>query len=367
MIIRRYLIREVLQAFAAVFAVLLIVYVSHRFVRYLGDAAAGKIASDLLFELMALKLAANLVLLVPLSLYIAILLALGRLYRDSEVVAMTAGGVGTVQLAREILQIGLAFALLAAVLALYVSPRAAALKDVLDQRAHEESQVSGIFAGRFKDLGGGQQVVYVEDIDPGHRRMRNVFAQVRDRGRLAVLVAKDAFLTTRGPENSRFIVMENGHRYEGNPGSVDFVITRFEQHAVRIEEGSGTAGSVGVEAMPTSRLLGRAEPRYAAELQWRLSHPLSAVLLSLLAVPLARTSTRQGKYAKLFTAVLVYFVYNNLLGIAQKLVERGDLSAAVGVWPVHLGLAALTTVLLFYHSTGRWRVAAIMRRRRAVP
>ena len=95
-----------------------------------------------------------------------------------------------------------------------------------------------------------------------------------------------------------------------------------------------------------------------------MSLPLSALLLAVLAVPLARTSPRSGKYGKLFTAVLIYFIYSNFTSVAQKAVERGELDPAIGVWPVHAALTLVIAGMLFSMSGGRQRLRMAGRARR---
>lgn len=355
MIIQRYLFREILQTFVAVLSVLLMIYISNRFVRYLAEAAAGQISSEAVLQLLALKLISKLVLLLPLALYIAILLAFGRLYKDSEVIAMTAGGVSLARLAQTVFWLSTAFAVVALILGLYVSPKVSSLLQARQEQAKEESEIAGIFPGRFKEFSDGDQILYVEDIASNRRRMENVFVQVRGSRQLELLVSESAYQTTDQQTGDRFIVLVDGHRYEGSPGAADYVITKFEQHAVRIEESTESPNNKDVASLPTRDLLAGDKPAYIAELQWRLSHPIAAVLLGMLAVPLAKTSPREGRYAKLFTAVLIFFVYNNLLSVAHKLVERGDLVPAVGVWPVHAVLALIVLGLLHSQSSRRRR------------
>lgn len=353
MIIQRYVFKEVLQTFVAVTAILLLIYVSNRFVRYLAQAASGYISSELVLELMLLKLAENLALLLPLALFLAVLLALGRLYRDSEMIAMAASGIGVRHVATSLAGFSVLFAMLVAALSLYVSPRAAGVQQELYAQAKGEAQIAGIQPGRFREFGSGHRIGYVESLSADRREMRNVFIQVdRDSGQ-DIIVAQRASPALEGSGLTRYMILEDGHRYTGAPGQVDFVVTRFEQHAVRLEQSEVAAGRT-LEAMDSAKLLREGGPANLAELQWRLSIPVSVVLLTLLAVVMARTSPRQGRYARLIVAFIIYFIYNNALGISQKLVERGDLDPHIGVWPVHLLFAAAVLSALHRQSTGRW-------------
>lgn len=366
MIVQRYLFREVLQVFAAVLVILLLIYMSSRFVRYLGQAATGYISSDLVVQLMVLNLTENLSVLLPLALYVAVLLALGRLYRDSEIIAMSAGGIGLHQLASALFWFASGFALVVAVLSLYLAPVAADWKQNLYEKAKGEAQIAGIQAGRFREFGDGNRVVYVEHIAPDGRSMENVFVQIRNKkGRKQnLLVAKKAYPTVQGQDQERFMVLEDGYRYTGLPGDLDFVITRFERHAVRLDP-IARPGFRLLEAKTSLDLIREGGSRNTAELQWRLSLPVSVVVLCMLAVAMARTNRRQGRYARLLAAFVLYFLYNNGLSIAQKLIERDDLTALIGVWPVHLLFALLALGMLYRQSHNKPLGVAARRRSHA--
>lgn len=364
MIIERYLYREVGTAFAGVLSVLVLVWVSHRFVRYLARAAAGNLSGDFLLELLGLKLAANLALLLPVSLYLALLFAIGRLYRDSEVTAMAAAGVSPARLLGGTLTFSAGFATLAAVVALYLSPAAARLSDELESRAEESADYSNILAGRFKALSDGDRVFYAEGAGEDGRTLQGVFAQVRDAKRLH-LVAADHGYQMRDPlTGDRFLVLVDGHRYQGQPGAVDFLVTRFREHAVRIDEGREEARSRRIQGIPTAELLGSADPSYRAELQWRLAVPVSSVVLGALGFLMGRTSPRQGRYGGLFNAVLLYFAYANLLGAGRELIEQDRMPALLGLWPVHAAVALLAGAIFFASSARVGRLAARLSRAR---
>lgn len=363
-ILERYLIRESLQNALAVIAVLMLIYVSNRFVRYLAEAAAGDLDSGVILELLLLKLVSSVVVLLPLSLYLGVLLAMGRLYRDSEVVAMHAGGVGMGHLLRGVGTLGLLFAAAVSGLSLVMAPLAAERAAELTVQARNDSEVTGLYPGRFRDFGAGDHIIYVQDIAANRSQMRDVFVQVRRGADLDIVNAESAYQFIESRTGDRFMVLENGYRYEGAPGSADFVVHRFERHGVRIRQRDEGAAYRRLETMTLGELLDGDEHTHQAELQWRVSLPLSALLLSVLAVPLARTSPRSGKYGKLFTAVLIYFIYSNFTTVAQKAVERGDLDPHIGVWPVHAALALAIAAMLFSMSggLGRLRMARLARR-----
>ena len=367
LIVQRYVLREVGLAFGGVLGVLVLIYVSNRFVRYLAQAAAGDIGADIVLRLVFYKMLTASVLLVPLALFVAILIALGRLHRDSEVVAMTAGGIGSGRIAVALLLVSLGFAAATALLSLEVAPRVANLQAELVERSRGDVQLSGVIPGRFQDFSGGDQVVYAERLETRQQSLDRVFVRNRAEQKENVLMAERAYLQVSGHDATRYIVLENGHRYAGNPGSLDYVVTRFERHAVLLGESGDEPVYRKLETYSTGRLLELGGPVHVAELQWRLSAPVTVVVLALMALPLSHTSPRQGRFLHLFTAILIYFLYSNGVGVAQKLVEREQLAPWLGVWLVHAVALLATAALMLRQPGARWwvkeRLAALRPRR----
>ena len=353
LIIQRYLFREVSQSFAAVLLVLLLIFTSHRFVRFVTEAAAGRLSSDLIFQLLILKVAASIAILLPLALFIGMLLGLGRLHQDNEIIAMSAGGVGVASLTRYVVGFSGAVAVFTLLFAVFLGPRLILVEEQVFARARGQAEITGIIPGRFKSFGGGNQVIYVEGVSADQRQMLNVFVQLTHGKERQILTADRAYQTVIGNDGDRFVVLEDGYRYEGRPGRSDFAVTRFAKHGVRIDRIGSTTARNRLDAKSTAELWRSDAPDHAAELQWRLSLPLSVLLLGTLAVPLARTSPRQGRYAKLLIAIVIYFAYSNSLGIAQKYIQNGSIHPWVGVWPVHFILALVTSWLLLGEAARR--------------
>ena len=361
MIIERYLCREVLRTCAAVLAVLVLVYGAVRFTRFLADAAAGVVSPDLILQILALTLAKELPVLLPLALYIAVLISLGRMYRDSEIIAFGAGGVGMWRLSRGVMLVVSGFAFAGAILSLFVSPSLAVMREVLLEEAKLQAEHRVFVPRRFKEFGGGDQVIYVESIDSATGRMSDVFVRIRRPGRQYVLLSSAAYQLVRPGDGGRLMVLENGYRYAGQPGEAEFSVTRFERHAVRIDEKPKEPFARGRRMLATMALIGSGDSRHVAELQHRISAVVSIVVLGLLAVPLARTSPREGRYAKLFVAIVVYFIYSNALSIFEKQLERGAVPSFIGVWPVHAAVALVAVGLLLARASWGWRLHAKLR------
>ena len=351
MIIERYLFRELFTTLLAVTLVLFLIFVSSWFARLLGQVVAGNVQVEVVFQLLGFMSLETLMVLLPLALYLAVLLTFGRLYKDSEMTAMLACGVSMWRVTRLVLVMALAFTVLVAGVSLYFGPWAKGQRYNLQAQMGATSGIEAVAAGQFRELGDGKLVFYAEEVSDDGAQMNNVFIQGMREGQFNLVVADQAHqrLAANG---ARYLVLEDGSRYEGTPGNSDFRIIHFRQHEVLMKEAEVTLAVSKTAALPTEVLWLSDHPRHIAELQWRIAMPLSALLLAVLAVYLGRTSPRQGRYAKFFLGILVYIIYSNLMGMAQTWIERGRVDPLIGMWWVHLLLLAMIIVLAVQHAGG---------------
>jgi lipopolysaccharide export system permease protein len=346
----RYLLKEVISGWFAVTAVLTLVLVSNKLVRYLGDAAAGDIPGEVVFRLLGLQMVWYLVLVVPFALALGVMLGLGRLYRDNEMVVLSACGVGPGRIYRPLMTLGVLVAAVLAWLALQVSPEVQGMSNRLRASAKQQADLTVLGAGRFNELHSGRVTFYAERLSDDRNRMENVFVVFRDEdasnGQAQLLTAKSAYRTLDEASGDDFLVLVDGHRYEGNPGAADYRVMQFGSYGVRVELPGDTEVVELREATPTLQLLNSSDPMDIAELQWRLTLPVSVIALLLLAVPLCRTSPRQGRYGRLVLAVLIFIIYYNLLVTVKIWVGRGVIPVGIGLWWVPLIPVLLTIMLL---------------------
>jgi lipopolysaccharide export system permease protein len=343
-IIDRYLVREVVLTWLAVTLVLWLILVSARLSRYLAQAAAGELPGAAVFRLLGLKSVEFLIFIMPLALFLGVMLGLGRLYKDSEMAALAACGVGTARLYRPLMALALVAALFLGWAALYLVPHTAALGYEVRTQAQQTADISGVGAGRFKEIRGGALVFYAESISRDRASMEKVFVHARDEGVERVIVADRAYQTWDADTGDRFLVLVDGTRYEGLPGKADYQVLEFRQHGVLLEPGPAS-GFRKEDATPSQALWGSRDRREQAELQWRLSVPVAALVLVFMAVPLCRTTPRQGRYGRLAVGVLAFIIYYNLMGTARVWLEQGALPPIIGIWWVHL-LPVLLGILL---------------------
>lgn len=352
-IVDRYLARETVFTWAAVTVILMLILLSNRFALLLGDAAAGRLPRDTVFALLGLASVSYFIVVVPVALFLAVMLALGRLYRDSEMTTFMACGVGPGQIYRPIMGVALVLAVVLALLSLQAAPWAARLTNIIKSYGQHNAQVGSFESGSFKQDQQGRGVLYAAGVSGGGHELRDVFMAGPNGERQDVVSAATGTRILNGDQGAGTLVLHDGYRYDGVPGAADFRIVQFGQYSIRLSPGAPAAGQESYSAMPTSALLRDATPGALSEFQWRVSVPLSALLLVFLAVPLARTSPRQGRYGRLFIAILTYVIYSNLLGVARAWLQRSLLPAAIGIWWV-LVLLLIAALILLYQQYG-WR------------
>jgi lipopolysaccharide export system permease protein len=330
----RYLLREVAVTFLAVTGVLLVVLLSNQFARVLAQAAQNEFAARVVLELIGLTTLQQLTVLVPIGLFLGIVLALGRLYNESEMTAMAACGVGSMSIFRPILLLTLLVVALLAVLSYRVVPAAWMRAREIRVEALRAAQFGALEPGRFRNFAGGDAVFYAEKVDKSGE-LFGVFVQRHVKDRVEIAVAERAVQRGAGQPDQMFVLF-NGRRYEGVPGTRNWRIVEFKEHGIpfRLPEFKGRQG--GEEVKATADLLRSDAPRDKAELGWRTAVPLMALVLMALAVPLAKLRPRQGRFARIGLAVLAYFLYSNLIAAVRVWVEKDAPGGQFGFAWVHL-------------------------------
>lgn len=359
MIVNRYIMKEVLVTLLGVLAILFLIFLSTRFIQFLAAAASGALPTDVVLTLLGLKALSALADLLPYSLYIAVLLAFGRLYKDSEMVALAACGIGT----RKIIRVIVGFSALAAVVvgavSLYFAPWAEEQSSRIRDRVKASAEVVGLAPGRFSESGSGSSVFFAEEVSRDGKNLRNIFIQANRDNSIETLSSAHGEFVTDPETGGRFLVLQNGYRYEWQPGAAQLNIVQFEEHGVLIREREIEESTRRHKAHATATLLASDDLTAVAELQRRISMPVITILLGLLAVPLSRTSPRQGRYAKLFTAILILVIYSNMLGVAQSWFERGVLPPALGIWWVHVAFLMFVLIVFVRQMGLTWTMRVL--------
>ena len=354
MIVFRYLSREVLVTLSAVSAVLLVIIMSGRFIKYLAQAASGALDPGVLFLSMGFRMPGFLQLILPLGLFLGILLAYGRLYLESEMTVLSATGMSQQRLLAMTMAPAALVALLVAWLSFSLAPQGATQFSLLINKQDAMTEFDTLVPGRFQTLRDGSRVTYTQELSEDRSKLGGVFIsekrisadKSKDRG-ITVLVAEKGHQEVKS-DGSRFLVLENGYRYDGNPGEANYRAIKYDTYGALLPKPDISNEITDREAIPTLDLFGSDLPRNQAELHWRISLPILVFIVTLMAVPLSRVNPRQGRYLKLLPAILLYMAYLTILIAARGALEKGKLPMALGLWWVHAIFLLIGLGLLYW-------------------
>ena len=357
MIYRRALTREMGLATGAVLTVLIAIALVVLFIRLLGDVARGELANEAVFAFLGFSLLYFLPVLMTIALFAGVLLPLSRMWRDSEMVIWFNAGLSLTQWIRPVLVFAVPFSLVILLLSLVLNPWMQTKKVEYRQDLRSRSESSLVAPGLFAESSAGQRVYYVESLNPLTGIVRNVFMQSRIDGQLGLVVAQEGNHMETS-DGSRYLVFKDGRRYEGTPGQLDYRIVQFERYWMRLDPVAAGGKETGVRQAPVSELIHDASPPARAELLWRLGVPFSATVLAVMAIPLSFVNTRARRSYGLIVALLLYFVYNNLLSLSQAWVAQSKLNPWAGMLSSHLLMMFAVFVLFYLRTRGhtpRWR------------
>jgi lipopolysaccharide export system permease protein len=352
-ILDRYIFREIAQTWLAVTLVLLFILLTNQFARVLGEVAKGRLPRDAVFDVIGLTAVQYMTILVPIGLFLSVMLALGRLYRDSEMPAMMACRVGPGGVYRPLMWIMLPLAAGVGWLSMIVGPQAITAIERISIEAQRQADLASIEPGTFTD-GNDGAVVYAERV-PGPGRVEKVFVQRRHGdGLVEVVIAERGEQRDSDDPNTRYFVLHDGRRYEGVPGSAEFQVMEFAEHGIPYRLPGAENPTLEPRAKPLPELLASSDRMDIAELHFRLAVPIATMVLALLAVPLSRSQPRQGRYGKLAIGMLAFIVYFNLLSAGKAWLETGTVEPVAGLWWAH-ALVLLGTLLLLAVQNGLFR------------
>ncbi|HEY6482082.1 MAG TPA: LPS export ABC transporter permease LptF [Steroidobacteraceae bacterium] len=344
-ILGRYILREVVTASVVVTGVLLIILLANQVAVVLERAAVNQFPRGVVLQLIGLGALQNLSILIPVGLLLGVVLAFGRLYHDSEMAAALACGVAPASLYTPVAGLALLVAAALAWLTLSLAPDATARTLSLRSAALRAGQFAPITPGKFRAFGSGNAVVYAQDVNPDGT-LKNVFVEHNRGPRVEVAVAERARHSVTPDGMMHTITLYDGERFEGVPGSAQFRIVRFAEHVIPVEVPRLNDVIADIDAKPTRELLHSPDRQWRAELHWRIALPCMCLVLTMLAIPLARLRPRQGRYARVWLAIVIYFVYSNLISAGKAWLARGTVPEVFGLWWAHAVVILLALAVL---------------------
>ena len=353
MIIFRYLLKEVAKTQFAVFLVLMTIFISNKFVRILDDASEGGIPGQMVMIFIGLKIPDLAGMILPLSFFLGILLAYGRVYADNEMSIFHACGVSEWYVVRVTLLLAFVTAIITGIFTLYLSPMAAEYEYQVKEQLAADSGLSSLIAGRFQTTGNEKAVVFIHDKNREDNTLRKVFvAQLPNNDKKHNNIINSSLVYAAKGEviedvtGSQKLILTNGTRYQNDVKNDEFRQVAFGKYYIQIQDQKVEHKSRKLKAIPTAELFDNDPPEYTAEIHWRMAFPLACIILTFVAVPLSVVNPRQGKFAKMLPALLLFLSYFLLLTAIKRGLESGSLPGSVGLWPVHFMALLLGASLL---------------------
>ncbi|MCB6184019.1 LPS export ABC transporter permease LptF [Leeia sp. TBRC 13508] len=349
MLQRRILLRELTMNALGVLLVLLSIVLTIQFVRLFGQAAVGKLALDAVLTTIAFQLLQALPVFLSITLFISVLMSFMRAWRDHEMHVWFAAGVSPLSWFRPVLWFLVPMIVVITALSFWMTPWAMRLSEKFEAQLQLRDDLGLATPGVFKVARGGDVVYFIENLVGLGNKASRVFVDSQQEGSRGVMVSAYASQTTE-KNGDKFLSLDKGQRYEEING-LEYRLISFDRYSVRIKAKEALDPPAAMRAIPTKQLYQSNNISDKAELHWRIGVPISALVLALLAIPLASFNPRSGRGWNLVIALLVYLVYVNSLTIGQALMVKGKLSVALGLWPIH-GVAILILIWLMAKMYG---------------
>jgi len=359
LILYRYIASEIIKTKLAVLMVIILIFLSQRFVQFIAKAAAGKIEVSAVVDMLWLQMPVLVAFLLPLAIFLATLLTIGRMYVDHEFAIVKACGISEIQLAKKLFVPLIILAGLTTYLTFYIAPQADLAQYQLLDKQKAQSQVGLLSSGQFKKTKDKRGTFYVQSIDD-KKNMQEIFYALKEKNsdKYTLVTAKKGSIVDT--EDGKALVLSQGQQYQGEMASQELTLTKFERYILRLPEPKVEQRKYKLKAIDSATLFQNSDSASAAELQWRMAIPLSLVILTLIAIPMARVRPRQGKFAKLIPAIMVYMFYMvGLLG-GKSLIESGKLPTVPGLYLVHFIFAALAGYL-YWKESRTWQRFVVKR------
>ncbi len=350
--------REITHTAMAVFVALFAILITVVLIRLLGQAAGGRVPSEAVFALIGFGAIGQIPVVLTLTVFVAVLMSLTRAYRDSEMMVWFSSGLPLTAWFKPVLRFALPLILGIGICTLFLSPWSEQKSTEYKQRLESRNDASRVAPGVFRESSGATRVFFVEAGAGDDGRVRNIFVSSEQGGKRSIVLAAAGLLKTE-PDGRRYVVLEKGRRYDGTPGTPEYQVMQFERYVVALEDKANVAPQLRFKAQPLGVLLTDfSHNAVKAELLNRLSAPILALMLVMLAIPLSYVNPRAGRASNMIMALLVYLIYSNTLNILHAWVSKGKMHFFLALCLPHL-LAVIGLCWLFYL---RMTVKPFMRR-----
>ena len=352
-IISRYLLRNLIVFFLAITFIIGLIVFGNQFVLTTQESLSYGIPIKELMPLVGFNMLRDIPIILTLSLFLSIIITISQLYKNSEAVVMNSIGLGDRDFINLIKPIVFVSFIIVFYLTIFAVPWAKQQKRIAEDVTVNASEFSFITEGKFESFKNGEIVFYASESNitdtVGEQNMEEIFIYALDKGKPVIVLASEANKYTNAETESIYLRLKNGIRYEGLPGNENINILNFEQYDLEIVSGDiqkSISNFSEIEEKNTIDLLREGGVKANAEIQWRISQPISVLILSIFGIFLGKSSPRTGKGINLIIGIVVFMLYNNALLVAKSSIESSQLSPIIGMWGIHLSL--LLILIIFY-------------------
>jgi lipopolysaccharide export system permease protein len=346
--------KELARSFGATLVVLVTVVMTMTLIRTVGEASRGTFNPTDVLLVMGYTVLSDLPTILSMSLFIAVLGVLTRMYKDSEMVIWFGSGMGLTALLRPVLRFAWPILVGVVLLSFVILPWAFGRIEDLRDRYEKRGDIARIEPGQFQESANGDRVFFIEKNSPGQQSGNNVFIATHEKDKQTVTSARAGHVETR--DNDKFLILDNGQRLERTVGKDDLTVSDFEVYGARVGADDASARSyVPASSLTTLELLTDPSPKNLGELAWRIGLSAAAFNFIIIGIAAAGLNPRVGRTANLGFAFLTFVVYFNFLVLSKSWIESGQLHFAALLVLLHGGALAAGLLWLFKrHNQWHW-------------
>ena len=357
--------KELARSFGATLVVLITIIMTIVLIRTLGQAARGSISPQDIVLIMAYAALGRLPTILTLSLFIAMVSTLSRMYRDSEMVVWFASGRGLTAFLRPLLRFAWPVLLLIALSSLFVWPWTNQQTTEMKQRFEQRSDLDRIAPGQFQESSGGNRVFFIDNASEGRTGSNNIFIASTDNAKNAVTTAQSGYV--QNTDGQQMLILQNGQRLENTVGKSELKISDFEEYGTNMNKNDDLGpDAVEVRAISTRNLLKSSNKSHQGELSWRVGLVLGAINFVVMALALASVNPRAGRSSNLIFVLLTFVVYSNLLSMGQSWVSSGRVGLGTLLLVMH-GSVLMASLVWLAKRNQNWTLRDLLPRRRPAP
>lgn len=351
-ILDRYFLRELAQTIAATVVVLLVIVVGSAFTKVLQQVANGSFPASVMFQVLGLRTVAGLTNLLPLASFLGVLMALGRMYRESEMHVLASSGMGLSGLLRPVLLLGIGLVALTTIVALWLGPWAVRTSESLVAAANRSVIAAGLDAGRFTELPNQGGIIFVDRLSRDGSELGRTFVATQrvdkdGQPHVKIVNAASGRLYQESDGAGRFIAFKDGWQYDVPLGMNDWVQMHYGRNDTALSSVQANDDDDPIAAASNLALWQSPEPQARAEFAWRTNAPAMTLVFLLLALPLARQSPREPRYGRLVLAVVGFYLYYTLLALGRAQIGKGHWQGQAPLWALHALVAGFALWMLW--------------------